>query len=168
MTIPAIIHSIFSLGGTARPSKHATMLSVAEVLAHRSTCARRRVGCVLVDAYGRILSTGNNGPARGQPHCSENTCPGACFASGQGLDKCEAIHAEQNALMFCNDIMEVHTAYVTASPCISCVKMLLNTSCMEVVFLQEYPHPEAKELWLRGAGRNRKWTKYEAAGKVAA
>lgn len=146
-----------------RPSLHQTMLHVAQDLSRRSTCARRQVGCVFVDSHGRVLSTGHNGVSKDQIHCTEVPCPGAQCPSGTGLDKCEAIHAEQNALMFCPDIMKIHACYVTASPCVTCVKMLLNTSCKEIHFLEDYPHPAAKDLWTKtrdGLTSNRSWTKH--------
>ena len=133
-----------------RPNKDAVFLTVARAFAERSTCARRRVGCVLVDAHGRTLATGYNGPAKGEAHCIEKPCEGAGLPSGTGLDKCEAIHAEQNALMFCPDIMRIDTCYTTTAPCVHCVKMLMNTSCRRIVFAQNYPHSgESKRLWLR-------------------
>jgi deoxycytidylate deaminase len=41
---------------------------------------------------------------------------------------------------------------VTASPCMTCCKLLLNTSCQRIVYVEEYPHSAAKDLWT-GAGR---------------
>lgn len=133
----------------SRPSRNITMLKVALDLAERSTCGRRKVGCVLTDVHGRILSTGHNGVAKGEPHCTEHPCPGASCPSGMGLELCEAIHAEQNALMFCPDVMKIHACYTTASPCITCVKMLMNTSCQAIHFIEEYPHPRAQALWIQ-------------------
>lgn len=153
MTIPWLIHNTFNLS-EGRPTHEATMLGLALVIAQRSTCRRRRVGAVLTDDNGRVLSMGHNGVAKGQPHCLATPCPGATQAPGQGLELCEALHAEQNALMFCGNIMKVHTAFVTASPCVHCLKMLLNTSCERIVFLEEYPHAAAKDMWTK-AGR--KW-----------
>jgi deoxycytidylate deaminase len=34
----------------------------------------------------------------------------------------------------------------------TCIKLLLNTSCERIVFVEEYPHSAARELWT-GAGR---------------
>ena len=121
----------------------------------RGPCLRRAVGCVLVDSLGYMLSTGFNGNPHGQSHCIDVPCPGANKPSGTDLDKCEAIHAEINALMHCKDIGAVHKCYTTTSPCIHCVKALLATQCTEIIFLQEYPHTESKDLWLKS---NRKWT----------
>ena len=132
-----------------RPSRDETMLELCDVIAKRSTCARRNVGAVLTDNHGRGLSIAHNGVAMGQVHCSDGKrCWGAYQQSGSGLDLCEAIHAEQNALAFCPDIMRVETVYVTTAPCVHCVKMLLNTSARRVVFREGYAHDErSRELW---------------------
>lgn len=87
-----------------------------------------------------------------------HACVGSQAPSGTALDTCGAIHAEQNALLRCRDVREIDAAYVTASPCMHCTKMLLNTGCQRIVFLEEYPAVGAKELWL-GAGRA--WEKYQ-------
>ena len=34
-------------------------------------------------------------------------------------------------------------------PCMTCTKLLLNTSCKRIVYIEDYPHQEAKELWTR-------------------
>jgi dCMP deaminase len=159
---------------TTRLSREAWAMEVARVTARRATCLRRAVGCVLLDADGFILSTGYNGVAAGQPHCNKQTdtardwdqanrvertapvfghaCPGAFAASGTNLDGCHAIHAEQNALLRCPDVRRIHSAYVTASPCMTCVKLLMNTSCQIIVFDEPYPHNAAADLW-RSMGR---------------
>ena len=81
-----------------------------------------------------------------------HACPGAFAASGTNLDGCHAIHAEQNALLRCADVRSIHAAYVTASPCMTCVKLLMNTSCQIIYFDQPYPHNDAADLW-RSMGR---------------
>ena len=151
-----------------RPTRDEWGLRLAEVTASRATCLRRSVGCILVDKRGHILATGYNGVAAGQAHCNEitmsrtvtsfttgyykNACPGAYSLSGTNLDGCQAIHAEQNALLQCRDVWEIETCYTTASPCITCVKLLLNTSCQRIVFREAYPHSDAQVLW-ENAGR---------------
>lgn len=156
-----------------RPSRDETMLDLARVIARRSTCARRNVGAVLTDSYGRVLAIAHNGVAMGQPHCVQypytavtfvggqgivttvegKPCAGAYQQSGSGLDLCEAIHAEQNALAFCQDTMKIDTVYVTTAPCVHCVKMLMNTSARRVVFEEGYAHDErSRDLWT-AAGR---------------
>ena len=125
----------------------------------RASCARREVGCVLVDAKSHVLSTGYNGTPKGIPGChTGHTCGGAGFKSGEGLNSCQAVHAEQNALLQCPDVDKIEKAFVTTSPCITCTKLLLNTSCREIIYLDEYPGDDARALWV-GSGRT--WTKYE-------
>jgi dCMP deaminase len=74
-----------------------------------------------------------------------NKCAGAGHDSGQGLEICEAIHAEQNALLQCADVQKIHTVYVTVSPCRHCMKLIMNTSAKRVVFLSTYSQ-DAKDL----------------------
>ena len=130
-----------------RPPIDDYFLAVAKLVSTRATCARRQVGCVLVDDKNHVLATGYNGVASGLPHCIDVPCSGAHAPSGTGLDLCEAIHAEQNALLQCKNVYEIQTVYCTASPCITCIKLLLNTTCKRIVFIEEYPHGRSKELW---------------------
>lgn len=129
-----------------RPDSDDYFLQMAKLVAQRATCARRAVGCVLVNLQGHVLATGYNGVCRGEIHCTDVPCPGAQQPSGQGLHLCQAIHAEQNALLQCRDINEIHAAYCTASPCIQCMRLLANTSVQRIVFLEEYPHAESRGL----------------------
>ena len=134
---------------TSRITKDDCFALSAAVAAERSTCARRAVGCILINDMGHVLATGYNGNAAGEPHCIDNHCGGACYPSGEGLDKCEAIHAEQNALLQCADVHLIDTAYVTTMPCMTCMKLLLNTSCKRIVYIEDYPHMEAADFWKR-------------------
>lgn len=140
-----------------RPSIEEWALAIAEVVATRATCRRRAVGCVLLDARGKVLATGYNGRASGLPHCVDQNrhCTGASHASGTDLDGCEAIHAEANALLQCSEVREIATTVVTVSPCVACTKLLLNTGCRRIVFKEKYAHDqESKRLW---RGGRRKW-----------
>lgn len=161
----------------SRPTNDQWLMGVALLTAKRSTCLRRQVGCVLADYKNRVIATGYNGVATGLPHCNDridvapgaddelrrtietfpHACTGARSPSGTNLDGCQAIHAEQNALLQCANVDEILTCYTTASPCITCVKLLLNTGCRRIVFAEEYPHPAAKELWVAHGGRE--WEK---------
>ncbi|MCA6334072.1 MAG: hypothetical protein IM664_05585 [Phenylobacterium sp.] len=123
----------------------------------RSTCSRRRVGCVLVDPRGRILSTGYNGVARGLSHCVDRPGQGAALLSGTGLDICEAIHAEANAITYCPDVFKVDTIYCTTQPCVHCIKLCLTTSARRLVFLEPYPHVSSELMW-KSTGRD--WEHY--------
>jgi dCMP deaminase len=158
----------------SRISRGQWAMKLAQLTSQRSTCCRRQVGCVMLNESGHVISTGYNGVAAGLPHCNEEdgaidtsfdelanhypfACDGANSPSGTNLDGCQAIHAEQNALLQCKNVYEIHTVYVTTSPCMTCTKLLMNTSCQQIVFVEEYPHAQAKDLW-ESAGR--KWLNY--------
>ncbi len=148
-----------------RPSIDEYFLEIARVVASRSTCARRAVGCVLVDSSRRILSTGYNGSPPGERHCIEQHCPGASAPSGKGLDLCAATHAEINALLYCPDIREVDAIYLTVTPCLQCIKALLTTSARRIVAREEYAneHTEiAKAKWIN---QGREWKVAETKEK---
>ena len=132
----------------SRPDIDDYFIAMAYLVATRSTCQRRKVGAVLVNKFGHVLATGYNGVAAGRPHCNEgNYCAAAFAESGMNLEGCEAIHAEQNALLQCRNVQEIEVCYTTASPCITCTKLLLNTSCHRIVFGEEYPQSASETFW---------------------
>ena len=131
---------------SARPTNDEFFMHIAGVVSRRSTCARRAVGCVLVDKHNNILSTGYNSVASGLPHCHTSNCPGATASSGTNLHLCEARHAEDVALMKCRDIYAIHTVYCTTEPCVHCTRRLLDTSAVRVVFVEPYP-TTSSSIW---------------------
>ena len=137
-----------------RPDIHTVMMTIAEVMSCRATCARRGVGAVITTHDNRILGTGYNGPAAGQTHCTDTPCGGAHYTSGERLDLCEAVHAEQNALVNVTDITRAHNIYVTTMPCVSCCKLLLNTPIKCIYYARTYGHAAATvALWTRDNSR---------------
>ena len=104
-------------------------MSIAQVVATRSTCPRKYVGSVLV-RNRTILSTGYNGSIRGMPHCSD---VGHMMEDGHCV---ATIHAEANAIIQAarNGVMiDGATIYVTASPCWNCFKQLANAGIVRIV-----------------------------------
>jgi len=131
-------NSLTSFG--SRPTADEYFMAMAMLVATRSTCIRRQVGCVLIDNNNNILATGYNGVVRGQPHCNEgHPCPGAYSASGKDLDLCYAIHAEQNALIQCRDLTKVYACFCTTAPCVMCTKLFLNTTLTRMIYVESYP-----------------------------
>jgi dCMP deaminase len=143
-----------------RPSKDEYFMDMALLVSERSTCLRRKVGAVLINKRKHVLATGYNGVASGQPHCLDIPCIGANSASGTDLDLCEAVHAEQNALLQCKNVFEIDTCYVTVSPCMTCTKLLLNTSCQTIIFEEDYVDQKARLLWER---HDRKWVRIDGS-----
>jgi len=129
-----------------RPSLDQYYLQIAKIAASRSSCISRQVGCVLVNNRNRVMTIGYNGPPSGIDHCG--SCKRKEMKSGEGLDICPAVHAEQSALIECYDVYQIQTVYCTTAPCFFCIKLLLNTSCQKIVFIEDYPHEISKEMWL--------------------
>lgn len=123
-------------------------LQMAKLVGERSTCRRRRVGCVLVDSEKHVVATGYNGVPTNFPHCLDVPCEGASAPSGEALDKCLAVHAETNALLQLrsNDTL---TAYITVTPCITCAKMIANSRITRVVADCAYTKSEGMDLLIK-------------------
>ncbi len=117
-------------------------LKIAEVVAQRSTCVRRKVGAVAVRDK-QILSTGYNGAAAGVKDCLELGClrDENNIPSGTRHEVCRAIHAEQNTIIqgcLHGVSLEGATIYCTHTPCILCAKMLVNARIKRFVSFSKY------------------------------
>jgi dCMP deaminase len=71
-------------------------MEIARKVSEFSTCLRSHFGAIIVK-NDIILGIGYNGPARGVAHCS--VCRRAGLPSGEGYEKCVAVHAEANAII---------------------------------------------------------------------
>jgi dCMP deaminase len=109
-------------------------MTIAQVVASRSTCDRKHVGAVIVRDK-TILSTGYNGSIRGMPHCNE-------VGHLMENDHCVGtIHAEANALVqAARNGVNINDAsiYITASPCWSCFKLIANAGIQAIYFGEFY------------------------------
>jgi dCMP deaminase len=133
-----------------RPSYDEYFMEMAYVVAKRSTCLRRNVGAILVKDK-HILSTGYNGAPKGMRHCSEIGClrENMNIPSGERHELCRGLHAEQNviiqAAVFGTSIMG-STLYCTNTPCVVCVKMLINAGVLEIIYAGDYPDELTKRM----------------------
>lgn len=135
-----------------RPTFDAVWLAVANTVAQRGTCPRRRVGAVLVDRDNQIISTGYNGAPRGLPHCRE----AGCLLDEQGRCKRTA-HAEANALLQAGRSRTVGaTLYSTDFPCSECANLIIQAGVCRIVYLRPYESQPALAAAVFGA--------FEAAG----
>ena len=110
-------------------------LELARTTASRATCSRRKHGAVIVKGR-RIVATGYNGGPSGYPHCDEGACPRAMSDAAQGSDyeRCIAIHAEANALLFSSpEERDGASLFCTGAPCFGCAKLIANSGVAEVV-----------------------------------
>jgi len=126
-------------------------IRMAKLAAQRSTCLRRQVGAIIVSTDNHVLSTGYNGPPRGVEHCNDTGClrDEMGIPSGDRLDICRAVHAEQNAIIQA----AVHGVsvsgailYCTNQPCFTCAKMIVNARIHRVVFMNSYSDNLAMNL----------------------
>jgi dCMP deaminase len=133
-----------------RPSWDEYFMSIARLIAGRSTCMRRQVGALLVRDR-RMLATGYNGAPAGLPHCDETGCVRAerGIPPGERHELCRGIHAEQNAIIQSANYgtgMSGATIYTTHHPCSVCAKMIVNAGIVRVVTDDGYPDDLASSM----------------------
>ena len=139
-----------------RPSWDEYFMEIAEVVAKRSNCSRRKVGAVVMkDTH--ILSAGYNGTPRKVKNCFEGGCPRCASGreSGKGLDECLCVHAEQNAICqaaLFGTALQGSTIYITISPCLTCAKLIINAGIKEVVYGGDYAFLEEVAKMFKTAG----------------
>lgn len=133
--------------------KNTYFMDLAFRASFQSHCMRRHVGACVVDSDFNILALTYNGPARGRPHCDEGEpCYGLDLAPG--MDRCEGLHAEQSAMLACNNNPTAFAIYVTEAPCFACTKFLLHTRVYNIIVPAQFDaQPYSKDLWL-SAGKN--------------
>lgn len=119
-------------------------LRMARIWAENSYCRRRQVGAIIVKDK-MIISDGYNGTPSG----FENVCE-----DDTGSTKPYVLHAEANALTKVarsNNSSDGATLYVTASPCLECAKLIIQSGIQRVVFSDLYRLSDGLDL-MRRAG----------------
>lgn len=117
-------------------------MRMARIWAENSYCERRKVGALLVKNK-MIISDGYNGTPSG----FENKCE-----DENNVSKAYVLHAEANAI---SKVARSHnssdgaTLYVTASPCIECAKLIIQSGIRRVIFGEEYRIMDGVELLRR-------------------
>ena len=141
-----------------RISKEEYYLNIARTVAERSTCLRRRYGCIIVK-NDEIIATGYNGSARGEINCCDihdGKCPRSDEPHNTGdYSNCPAVHAEQNAMLSAarKDMIgatmyldgeerkwsEINQSYFNwkelefCTPCPICIRMIANSGIEKVI-----------------------------------
>jgi dCMP deaminase len=114
-------------------------LDMARIWAQNSYCQRRQVGALVVKD-GMIISDGYNGTPSG----FENVCE-----DDNNVTKPYVLHAEANAitkLARSNNNSDGATIYITASPCIECAKLIIQTGIKRVVYGEKYRLTDGVDL----------------------
>ena len=138
-----------------RPDKDTYYLNIALAVSKRSPCLKRHYGCIIVKD-NIIVATGYNGTPRGEENCCDcGTCKRANAERYTGYESCNAVHAEQNALIAASrDRLIGATLYLACEeyedifndkidcvwvedvhpvPCNICANMLKNAGIIRVV-----------------------------------
>ncbi len=118
-------------------------LRMARIWAENSYCKRRQVGALVVKDH-MIISDGYNGTPSGFPN--------VCEEDNKTLPY--VLHAEANAitkLARSNNNSDGATLYITASPCIECAKLIIQSGIKRVIYGEEYRLADGLNL-LRQAG----------------
>ena len=132
-----------------RISKPNYYLDIAQTVAKRSTCLRKKYGAIIVK-NDAIVSTGYNGAPRGRTNCSTL---GFCMRDqlgiprGERYEMCRALHAEQNAIINASrEQMMGAVMYIVGvdsktdelipdiCSCMMCKRMIINSGIEKVVF----------------------------------
>lgn len=106
-------------------------LRMAGIWAKNSYSKRLQVGALLVKDR-MIISDGYNGTPSG----FENVCE-----DDNGATKPYVLHAEANAITKVaksNNSSEGATLYITASPCVECAKLIIQSGVKRVVYRDAY------------------------------
>ena len=124
----------------ARPTWDNWALGIAAAVAVRADCTRRQVGAVILDSDHRVVATGYNGYPSGKPGCAS---AGACPRGRKTYDEipkdsayvgtaapCDALHAEENAVLHAHRSLEGCWIYVTHKPCPNCERLLRGTTIL--------------------------------------
>ena len=119
-------------------------LRMARIWAENSYCTRRKVGALIVKDK-MIISDGYNGTPSG----FENVCE-----LDNGTTKPYVLHAEANAITKIaksGNNSDGATLYVTASPCLECSKLIIQSGIHRVVYSEAYRLTDGIDL-LKRAG----------------
>jgi dCMP deaminase len=128
-------------------------LAMARIWGQNSYCQRRKVGALLVKDK-MIISDGYNGTPSG----FENICE-----DENNTTKPYVLHAEANAITKVaksNNSSEGSTLYVTASPCLECAKLIIQSGIKRVVYGEMYRIDDGIRL-LQRAGIDVTYVEYE-------
>ena len=134
-----------------RPDWDLYFLSIAKQVSTRSTCLRRQYGAVIVKD-NKIVSTGYNGSASGEPNCSDlEYCERnrLNIPKGERYELCKSVHAEQNAIINGEPLKMIDSTiyivgietesgeYASGKPCIMCERFIKNAHIKKIVYYEK-------------------------------
>ena len=131
-----------------RISKINYYLDIAETVASRSTCLRKKYGAIIVN-NDIIISTGFNGAPRGRANCCDR---GTCIREelniprGERFELCRSVHGEANAIIAASreqmlgavlyqTCVHPHTGEIIGDidSCQMCKRLIINAGISRVI-----------------------------------
>lgn len=132
-----------------RPSKTNYYLDIAQTVATRSTCLRKKYGAIIVK-NDVIVSSGYCGSPRGRKNCCDI---GSCIREdmniprGERYELCRSVHSEANAIIAASREQmidstlyqtciepETHGIVSSIDCCQMCKRLIINAGIKKVVF----------------------------------
>lgn len=110
---------------------------VCEMVSSRSSCLHRKQGAIIVQDK-RILSTGYNGSAPGDVHCSDMN---NCLKEFSGICRAAGLHGENNAILSAARMGISITGadmYCVYSPCRACCNAIKAAGIKRVYYRDLY------------------------------
>ena len=106
-------------------------MSLAHLSAVRSKDPSTQVGAVIVDSNNKVVGLGYNGFPRG---CDDKEFPWE--REGEFLDTKYAyvVHAELNAILNANKLIDNCRLYVSLFPCNECSKAIIQSGIKEIIY----------------------------------
>lgn len=122
-----------------RPSWDELFIAIAVLGSSRGTCDRLRTSCVLVK-NNRIVGSGYNGAVSGLKNCDE---AGHLIINNHCV---RTLHGEDNAIANAVSSLDGATAYIIATPCLGCVKKMLQYGIRRIVYVGAYYNGPGSEF----------------------
>lgn len=130
-----------------------TYIQMATVWSRLSKARRKQVGCLIV-RDGTIISDGYNGTPRGFDNNCEQSFHTMYSEDYSLVTKPEVLHAESNAITKLAKSTQSSagaTMYTTASPCLDCAKLIIQSDVYRLVYNELYKDEQGINL-LKKAG----------------
>ena len=133
-----------------------TYLKMASVWSQLSKANRKKVGCLIVKD-GMIISDGYNGTPKGFDNCCETSIMPESISPNDLsshppnalITKPEVLHAESNAITKLAKSTQSSidaSLYTTASPCLDCAKLIIQSGISRVIYSELYKNSEGIDL----------------------
>ena len=113
--------------------EHIQKLALEE--AEKSPCGKRKVGAIITDEHGILLSAGHNHGLTADADCEDS----------EGVTKGTVVHAEIHAIKNLGSA-KPHKIYVTHQPCDNCLEAIHNAGISEIHIVESFMKFDAGKL----------------------